>query len=70
MWAGANPRTNGPRLYERDAPECYESALEEAAYGNSVDVLKRLKPTPKIDDLSQGNIFRPSAANIPGSAQR
>lgn len=51
MWAGADPRTKGPRLYERDDPECYGTAMEAAALGDSVDVLKRLKPNPEADDL-------------------
>jgi hypothetical protein len=51
MWAGADPRTKGPRLYERDDDECYGSALETAALGESVDVLRRLKPSREIDDL-------------------
>jgi hypothetical protein len=29
--------------------EFYGSALEEAAYGDSADALKRLKPNPEID---------------------
>jgi hypothetical protein len=51
MWAGADPRTKGPRLYERDNPECYGTAMEAAALGESVDVLRRLKPNPEADDL-------------------
>jgi prevent-host-death family protein len=51
MWAGADPRTSGPRQGEVDDPDCYETALQLAAYGESVDVLKRLKPNPEIDDL-------------------
>jgi hypothetical protein len=51
MWAGADPRTKGPRLYERDGSEGYGTAMEAAALGDSFDVLKRLKPNPKADDL-------------------
>ena len=51
MWAGANPRTQGPRLYERDDPECYGTAIEVAALADSVDVLRRLKPNSEADDL-------------------
>lgn len=53
MWAGANPRTKGPRLYERDDDECYGAALETAALGESTDVLKRLKPSPEVDELGE-----------------
>lgn len=51
MWAGADPRTKGPRLYERDDSECYATALESAALGDNVEVLKRLKPSPEADDF-------------------
>jgi hypothetical protein len=53
MWAGANPRSRGPQLYEPDDPDCYETALELAASGESLAVLKRLKPDPSLDDLSE-----------------
>jgi hypothetical protein len=53
LWAGANPRSRGPRLYERDDPDCYETALEIAACGESLDVLKRLKPDSNLDNLSE-----------------
>jgi hypothetical protein len=51
MWGGADPRTKGPRLYERDDSECYGTAMEAAALGDSVSVLRRLKPNPEADDL-------------------
>jgi|ERR1700733_2455617 len=51
MWAGADPRTKGPRPYERDDPECYGTAMEAAALGESVDVLRRLKANNEADDL-------------------
>jgi hypothetical protein len=41
MWAGADPRTKGPGLYERDDSECYGTAMEAAALGESVYVLRR-----------------------------
>jgi hypothetical protein len=53
MWAGANPRSSGPQLYEHDDPECYETALEIAAHGESLAVLKRLQPDPNLDDVSE-----------------
>lgn len=52
IWAGADPRTKGPRLYERDDQDCYGSALETAALGESLDVLRRLKPSSEVDDLA------------------
>jgi hypothetical protein len=54
LWAGANPRSLGPNLdkdYTND-PECFTTALKEASYSGNVEVLKKLKPDPKRDDLS------------------
>jgi hypothetical protein len=55
LWAGASPRTRGPSLDERwaDDPECYTTALLEACSKGNLDVLKKLKPDPAIDDLSE-----------------
>ncbi len=54
MWAGANPRSLGPDFdgrFEND-PECYTTALQEACSRGSLDALKKLKPDPTRDDLS------------------
>lgn len=54
MWAGANPRSTGPDLddrYEND-PDCYTTALLEACSKGSVDAVKKLKPDPTRDNLS------------------
>lgn len=54
LWAGASPRSRGPNLekdYTND-PECFTTALREASYSGNVEVLKKLKPDPKRDDLS------------------
>jgi hypothetical protein len=54
LWAGASPRTRGPNLdkdYTND-PECFITALREASYSGNVEVLKKLKPDSKRDDLS------------------
>lgn len=53
MWPGTNLRSRGLRLYERDDPDCYETALEIDACGESLDVLKRLNPDSNLDDLSE-----------------
>jgi len=55
LWAGANPRSRGPTLDERwiDEPECHTTALKEACSKGSLEILKRLKPDPKVDDLSE-----------------
>jgi len=48
-----NPRSRGPNLnkdYTND-PECFTTALREASYSGNVEVLKKLKPDPKRDDL-------------------
>jgi hypothetical protein len=34
-------------------PECYTSGLEEACRAENADVLKRLKPDPSRDNLSE-----------------
>lgn len=55
MWAGADPRTSGIRLYEDEAwsndPDYYTTALEEAAHCKDVQILKRLKPDPRRDHI-------------------
>jgi hypothetical protein len=54
LWAGASPRSRGPNLdkdYTND-PECFTTALREASYSGNVEVLKKLKPDPNRDDLS------------------
>jgi len=55
LWAGASPRTLGPTLDERfvDDPECYSTALMEACSKGNLEILKRLKPDPGRDDLSE-----------------
>jgi hypothetical protein len=55
MWAGGDPRSRGPCLgkeYTED-PECHTSALQEACHSENLDVLKRLKPDPCRDNLSE-----------------
>lgn len=54
LWAGANPRSRGPNLgkdYTSD-PESFTTALREASYAGNVEVLKKLKPDPSRDNLS------------------
>ncbi|HVR26562.1 MAG TPA: hypothetical protein VMU26_24955 [Candidatus Polarisedimenticolia bacterium] len=55
MWAGGDPRSRGPCLYEEytEDPECYTSRLEEACRSENTDVLKRLKPDPSRDNFSE-----------------
>jgi hypothetical protein len=53
LWAGGDPRSRGPCLekeYTED-PECYTSGLEEACRSETLDVLKKLKPGPRRDNL-------------------
>ncbi len=55
MWAGGDPRSRGPCLekeYTED-PECYTSGLEEACRAENLDVLKKLKPDPGRDNLTE-----------------
>jgi hypothetical protein len=51
MSAGADPRSREPRHGDADDPECYETALQIASSGESVEVLKRLRPNREADDL-------------------
>lgn len=55
IWAGGDPRSQGPCLEKdyTDDPECYTSGLEEACLSENVEVLKRLKPDRHRDDLSK-----------------
>jgi hypothetical protein len=53
MWVGANPRAAGPNLGDEDDPECYTTGLREACYGGKVEVLKKLKPHPDRDDMTE-----------------
>jgi len=55
MWAGGDPRSRGPCLYEEytEDPECYTSGLEEACRSENPDVLRRLKPDPSRDNFSE-----------------
>lgn len=55
MWAGGDPRSPGPCLGKdyTDDPECYVSGLEQACYPENADVLKKLKPDPSRDNLSE-----------------
>lgn len=54
IWAGGDPRSRGPCLYKEytEDPECYTSGIEEACHSETVDVLKKLKPDPSRDNLS------------------
>ena len=55
IWAGGDPRSRGPCLYKEytEDPECYTSGFEEACHAETVDVLKKLKPDPSCDNLSE-----------------
>jgi hypothetical protein len=55
MWAGGDPRSQGPCLgkdYTEDLG-CYTSGLEEACRSENLDVLKKLKPDANRDNLSK-----------------
>jgi ankyrin repeat protein len=51
IWAGADPRSIGPTLADEDDVDEYLSALSAAAYAEAVQILKRLKPDSKRDDV-------------------
>ena len=51
MWAGADPRSQGPTIEDVDDPEFVTIALHEACTSGNVEVLKRLRPD-RNDDLA------------------
>jgi ankyrin repeat protein len=53
--AGADPRRSGPTFDSRDEddPDGYSTALDEACAKGNLEVIKKLKPDPERDDLSQ-----------------
>jgi hypothetical protein len=53
LWAGADPRTEGPNPRDPDDPECYTTALQQASYKANVKILKLLKPQPDRDNISE-----------------
>jgi hypothetical protein len=53
MWAGADPRSLGPRLEYADDPEMYTTAFHEACTWGHTEILKRLRPDPTRDDLGR-----------------
>jgi ankyrin repeat protein len=55
VWAGADPRSRGPMFDDRyeDDPDCHSTALDGACAKGRLDVLKKLKPDPKHDNLSK-----------------
>jgi len=53
--SGPDPRSKGPCL-EKDWTEdleCYTTGLEEACRPETIDVLKKLKPDPKRDNVTE-----------------
>jgi len=53
MWAGADPRSQGPTLEHANDPEMETTAFHEACTWDHTEILKRLKPDPAHDDLGQ-----------------
>lgn len=53
LWAGADPRSLGPALDDRwaDDPDCHTTALKEACSKGNLEVLRKLKPNPELDDF-------------------
>jgi hypothetical protein len=62
MWAGADPRSIGPAWSDEEGLDEseYSSALLHAAYSKNVEILKRLKPDAKKDNLD--NLLTSAAA--------
>jgi hypothetical protein len=55
LWAGANPRTPGPSLFEghEDDPDWHTTAVKEACYHGHVEILKKFKLRPDTDDPAE-----------------
>jgi hypothetical protein len=55
LWAGADPRSKGPCLGKdwTEDPGCYTTRLEEACRPETIDVLKKLKPDHKRDNVTE-----------------
>lgn len=55
LWAGADSRSLGSSLEDLDKndPEYFTTAMEQAGYSGSVEVLKKLKLDPDRDNLSE-----------------
>ena len=58
---GADPRTKGPMVYSHydDDPECHGTAIEEACLSGRLEILRRFKVSPEVDDLPA--LFRSAA---------
>lgn len=54
LWAGADARSRGPCLGKdwTEDPDCYTTGLEEACRPESIDILKKLKPDRKRDNVA------------------
>ena len=55
LWAGANPYTPGPSVFDdhEDDPDFHTTALREACYKGNLEVLKKLKPERQPDELGE-----------------
>ena len=53
MWLGANPRTKVPHDADDEDEEYWDTAMQAAAWKGQMDIIKRLKPDPALDDVNQ-----------------
>lgn len=53
LWAGGNPRTSGPKLYEPEDADSFTTGLQEACYGGHTELLRKLRLDPERDDLTE-----------------
>lgn len=52
MWVGANPRNPAPDDPD-ESEDMWSSALGQAAIGGNLEIIKRLRPSAKHDDLNR-----------------
>jgi hypothetical protein len=53
LWAGADPRSDGPMPGEPDDSESYTTALKQVGYKGNLTTLKMLRPEPDRANISE-----------------
>jgi hypothetical protein len=55
LWAGVNPHTRGPSLFDthQEDPDWHTTAVDEARYKGNLEIFKKFKPGPQTDNLGE-----------------